>query len=51
MSVFLKIFSVYCLRVFIVKLLIFRDGFLNLFGGVVSCDFMGFVFSFFCDSS
>ena len=43
-------FSVYFLGAFVIKLLVFGYGFFNLFGGVVCCDFAGFVFSFFCDS-
>ena len=46
-----KDFSVYDFWTFVIKLLIFRYGFLNLFGDVVGCDFLGFVFSFFGDSS
>ena len=41
--------SIYFLGAFIIKLLVFGYGFFYLFGGIVGCDFAGFVFSFFSD--
>jgi hypothetical protein len=43
-----KDLHVYFLGAFVVVLLVFEYGFFNLFGGVVCCDFVGFIFGFFC---
>ena len=42
-------FSIDCLGVFVIKLLVFGYGFFDLFGGIVGYDFASFVFSFFGD--
>jgi hypothetical protein len=47
----LEDFPIYFLRTFVIKLLILRYGFLYLFGGVICCNFSGFVFGFFCHLS
>ena len=44
-------FPIYFFGAFVIELLVFGYGFFDLFGGVVCCDFAGFVFSFFCHPS